>query len=317
MPKLRAAGSRAARSRLCVLPDGEEHKTLGNVARDLRRAGRRAAQPRRPASLALGGGVVGDIAGFAAACYQRGIDYRAGADDAARAGRLLRRRQDRRQPSGRQEPDRRLPPADRRDRRHRHAATLPPRELRAGLAEVIKYGARRRRRVSSTGSRRIVDELLARDPAALEYAVRRACEIKAQIVAADEREQGRRALLNLGHTFGHAIETGAGYGDWLHGEAVAAGLVLAAELSRAHGLACRAPMCSACANCSQPRGLPVDPPRLGARAHARAHGDGQEGARRADPARAAATASARRSSPPSIRREALASTAARHSGGRA
>jgi 3-dehydroquinate synthase len=113
--------------------------------------------------------------------------------------------------------------------------SLPERELRAGLAEVIKHGF-----ALDAG---FVDwlevnmeKLLARDRVALTHAVRRSCELKAAVVAADERESGERALLNLGHTFGHAIEAGAGYGVWLHGEAVATGMVMAAELSRGLGL---------------------------------------------------------------------------------
>ena len=109
-------------------------------------------------------------------------------------------------------------------------STLPERELRAGFAEIVKYGliedAAFFAWLEENGAR-----VLARESASIAEAIRRACEIKAAIVAADEREQGSRALLNLGHTFGHAIEAGSGYGSWLHGEAVAAGIVLAAELS--------------------------------------------------------------------------------------
>jgi len=113
-------------------------------------------------------------------------------------------------------------------------ASLPQRELRAGLAEVIKYGL-----ISDASFfdwiEAHVDELLAREPGALSYAIHRSCEIKAQIVSQDEREHGERALLNLGHTFGHAIEAATGYAEWLHGEAVAVGLVLAADLSQRLG----------------------------------------------------------------------------------
>jgi 3-dehydroquinate synthase len=113
-------------------------------------------------------------------------------------------------------------------------ATLPPREFRAGLAEVVKHAL-----VADVAFLDWLDghldALLAQEPAAVAYAVQRSCEIKAQIVAADERERGRRAELNLGHTFGHAIETATGYGDWLHGEAVSVGMALAAALSQRHG----------------------------------------------------------------------------------
>ena len=110
-------------------------------------------------------------------------------------------------------------------------ATLPARELAAGLAEVVKYGAIRDRDFFEWLEASL-DALLARDPSALTHAISESCRIKAEIVAADERESGVRALLNFGHTFGHAIEAAAGYGEWLHGEAVAAGMVIAAELSR-------------------------------------------------------------------------------------
>jgi 3-dehydroquinate synthase len=113
--------------------------------------------------------------------------------------------------------------------------TLPDRELRAGLAEVIKHGAALDLAFFEWLEREM-DKLVARDPVALAQAVRRCCELKAAIVSADERESGARALLNLGHTFGHAIEAGAGYGKWLHGEAVAAGMVMAAELSAREGM---------------------------------------------------------------------------------
>jgi len=112
--------------------------------------------------------------------------------------------------------------------------TLPDRELKAGLAEVIKYGLIRDPDFFVWLEANL-EHLLARDKTALAYAVQRSCANKAEVVAADERENGERALLNLGHTFGHAIETGLGYGEWLHGEAVAAGTLIAAELSRQLG----------------------------------------------------------------------------------
>jgi 3-dehydroquinate synthase len=144
--------------------------------------------------------------------------------------------------------------------------TLPDRELRAGLAEVIKHGAIADADFFSWLEDNMSD-LLARDPEALAYAVQRSCEIKAEVVAEDERESGRRAILNFGHTFGHAIERCQGYGEWLHGEAVAAGMVMAAELSgidtrdidRLRQLVASA-------------GLPTDPPQIGAAAMAEAMG---------------------------------------------
>jgi len=183
--------------------------------------------------VALGGGVVGDMAGFAAACYQRGVD-------SCRCRRRCSPRSTRRggktgvnHPGGKN-----LIGAFHQPRAVLSdlgtLRTLPPRELRAGLAEVIKYGL-----VDDAGFlawiEASVDALLALDMDALAQAVRRSCEIKARIVAADEHEHGQRALLNLGHTFGHAIETAAGYGEWLHGEAVAMGMLLAADLSQRLG----------------------------------------------------------------------------------
>jgi 3-dehydroquinate synthase len=140
--------------------------------------------------------------------------------------------------------------------------TLPPRELLAGLAEVIKYG-RSRRRVSCDWIEANIDALLARDRDALAHAIRRSCEIKAEVVGQDEREAGLRAILNFGHTFGHAIEAGLGYGEWLHGEAVGCGMVMAAELSRAAGLV-DAATSTARAALVERAGLPVPGPDLGA-----------------------------------------------------
>jgi 3-dehydroquinate synthase len=184
--------------------------------------------------IALGGGVVGDMAGFAAACYQRGIDFvQVPTTLLAQVDSSVGGKTGVNHPGGKNligafhQP--RAVISDLATLR-----TLPPRELRAGLAEVIKYGL-----VDDADFlawiEQHVEALLALDMQALGYAVRRSCEIKARIVAADEREHGQRALLNLGHTFGHAIETAAGYGEWLHGEAVAMGMLLAADLSQRLG----------------------------------------------------------------------------------
>jgi 3-dehydroquinate synthase len=140
--------------------------------------------------------------------------------------------------------------------------SLPARELRAGLAEVIKYGLIWDESFFDWLEAHVA-ELLARDPAALEYAIHRSCQIKAEIVSHDEREQGERALLNLGHTFGHAIEAATGYVEWLHGEAVALGLVLAADLSQRLGLLDAADLRRLVALLKR-AGLPVDAPRIGA-----------------------------------------------------
>jgi 3-dehydroquinate synthase len=216
-----------------VLPDGEVHKTLDSVARVLdvlvtNRLGRDATV------VALGGGVVGDMAGFAAACYQRGVDFvQVPTTLLAQVDSSVGGKTGVNHPGGKN-----LIGAFHQPRAvitdTRTLRTLPDRELRAGLAEVIKCAL-------------ICDEpffawleqdlerVLARDPDALAQAIRRACEIKAAIVRRDEREQGDRALLNLGHTFGHAIETATGYARWLHGEAVGAGLLMAATMSHRAG----------------------------------------------------------------------------------
>jgi 3-dehydroquinate synthase len=212
-----------------VLPDGEQHKTLESFARIID-ALIMQRMNRDAAVVALGGGVVGDLAGFAAACYQRGIDYvqvpttlLAQVDSSVGGKTGVNHPRGKNMIGAFHQP--RCVLAD-----TRTLHTLPPREYRAGLAEVVKYGLIRDAAfldwLESNAER-----LLARDDAALMHAVRRSCEIKAEIVALDEREQGLRAILNLGHTFGHAIETAAGYGSWLHGEAVAAGMVMAAEMS--------------------------------------------------------------------------------------
>ena len=224
------AGRRVAAS---VLPDGERHKTLDTVARVLDALVERRMN-RDACVAALGGGVVGDIAGFAAACYQRGIDYvQVPTTLLAQVDSSVGGKTGVNHPGGKN-----LIGAFHQPRAVVSdigtLASLPPRELRAGLAEVIKYGL-----VADAGFlgwiEANLDGLLALEPGALVYAVRRSCELKAEIVAEDEREHGRRALLNLGHTFGHAIEAAAGYGEWLHGEAVAAGMLMAADLSRRLG----------------------------------------------------------------------------------
>ena len=184
--------------------------------------------------VALGGGVVGDAAGFAAACYQRGVAYvQVPTTLLAQVDSSVGGKTGVNHPGGKNiigafhQPVAVL--AD-----TATLATLPDRELRAGLAEVIKYGLIRDAAFFGWLEENM-DRLLARDADALTRAIRRSCEIKAEIVGRDEREQGERALLNLGHTFGHAIESATGYSAWLHGEAVGAGLAMAAEMSRAHG----------------------------------------------------------------------------------
>jgi len=216
-----------------VLPDGEAHKTLANAARvlDVLVANRLA---RDCAVLALGGGVVGDLAGFAAACYQRGVDFvqlpttlLAQVDSAVGGKTGVNHAGGKNLVGAFHQPA--LVVTD-----TATLATLPARELRAGLAEVIKYGLIADAALFEWLEHHL-EELLAGDPAALAHIIRRSCEIKAAVVGRDEREQGERALLNLGHTFGHAIESATAYRQWLHGEAVGAGLVMAASMSAACG----------------------------------------------------------------------------------
>ena len=216
-----------------VLPDGETHKSLATLARllDVPVANRLG---RDCIVLALGGGVVGDIAGFAAACYQRGVAFvQLPTTLLAQVDSSVGGKTGVNHPGGKNligafhQPAAVIADTD-------TLATLPERELRAGLAEVIKYGL-----IHDAAFLEWLEinlpALLARDAAALTHAIRRSCEIKAEIVGRDEREQGERALLNLGHTFGHAIEAATGYSTWLHGEAVAAGMLMAADMSRRCG----------------------------------------------------------------------------------
>ena len=216
-----------------ILPDGEKFKnweTLNLIFDALLGA----HCERSTTLIALGGGVIGDMGGFAAACYQRGMPFiqvpttLLSLVDSSVGGKTAINH-----PLGKNmigafyQPQLVLADIATLD-------TLPDRELRAGLAEVIKYGLIRDPEFFVWLEANI-EKLLAKDKDALAYAVHRSCANKAEVVAADERETGERALLNLGHTFGHAIETGLGYGEWLHGEAIAAGTLIAAELSQRLG----------------------------------------------------------------------------------
>lgn len=216
-----------------VLPDGEAHKNLDTLTRifDVLVANRFA---RDDLLVALGGGVVGDITGFAAACYQRGIDFvqipttlLAQVDSSVGGKTAVNHPGGKNLVGAFHQPIAVIADTD-------TLRTLPPRELRAGLAEVIKYGLICDAEFFDWLEWH-VDALLALDAEMLGTAIRRCCEIKADIVARDEREQGERALLNLGHTFGHAIETVTGYSAWLHGEAVGVGLAMACSLSQRAG----------------------------------------------------------------------------------
>jgi len=217
-----------------ILPDGESHKTLATVSRvlDVLVANRFA---RDCTVIALGGGVVGDMAGFAASCYQRGVGFvQVPTTLLAQVDSSVGGKTGVNHPGGKNligafyQPSAVI--AD-----TATLATLPARELRAGLAEVIKYGLICDA-VFFGWLEANMDRLLRSDPEALGYVVQRSCEIKAQIVGRDEREQGDRAILNLGHTFGHAIESATHYSQWLHGEAIGAGLLMAAAMSHECGL---------------------------------------------------------------------------------
>jgi 3-dehydroquinate synthase len=228
---LRAAGARV--SDIVVAPgeDAKSWQTLNSIFDALLKAriGRDAL------IVALGGGVIGDLAGFAAAVYQRGVPFvqvpttlLAQVDSAVGGKTAINHPLGKNMIGAFHQPLAVVSDVA-------TLASLPVRELQAGIAEVIKHGLALDAAFVDWLEWNI-ERLVARDAEALGYAVRRSCELKAQIVAEDEREAGARALLNFGHTFGHAIEAGSGYGKWLHGEAVAAGMVMAAELSRRQGM---------------------------------------------------------------------------------
>ena len=213
-----------------VVPDGEAHKdwaTLYDVHTRLLELG----AERSTLLVALGGGVIGDLAGFAAATYQRGIPLLqvpttllAQVDSSVGGKTAVNHPLGKNMIGAFHQPSAVIIDTT-------TLSTLPEREYVAGIAEIIKYGAA----CDSSFFDWLelnVDRLLARDPDVIAHAVLESCRIKAQVVARDEREAGERAVLNFGHTFGHAIEAATGYGTWLHGEAIAAGMVLAAELSR-------------------------------------------------------------------------------------
>ena len=216
-----------------ILPDGEQFKNLETLNQIFDRM-MHDRHNRSTTMIALGGGVVGDITGFAAACYQRGVNFiqvpttLLSQVDSSVGGKTAVNH-----PLGKNMIGAFYQPqAVLIDINTLH--TLSPREFAAGLAEVVKYGL-----ICDLPFYRWLQEqtprLLAREEAALAEAIERSCSSKAAVVAADEREGGLRAILNLGHTFGHAIETAQGYGKWLHGEAVAVGMLMAMELSARRG----------------------------------------------------------------------------------
>lgn len=216
-----------------VLPDGEQFKTLDTL-NEIFSCLLEKRHSRNTTLVALGGGVIGDITGFAAAAYQRGVDFiqipttlLSQVDSSVGGKTGVNHPLGKNMIGAFHQP--RVVIAD-----TQTLATLPDREYSAGMAEVIKYGLIRDDTFLGWLEQNIVT-LMQRDPAALTYAIRRSCEIKAEVVAADERETDVRAILNLGHTFGHAIENAQGYGQWLHGEAVGAGMLMAADLSAREG----------------------------------------------------------------------------------
>ncbi len=252
---LEAAGARATLA--ITLPDGEAHKDWQTLDR-IFAALLEARADRRSVLVAVGGGVVGDMAGFAAATYQRGIAHvqvpttlLAQVDSSVGGKTAINHALGKNMVGAFHQPAAVIADTS-------SLASLPPREYAAGLAEVAKYGA-----IRDLGFLEWIEShaqaLVGRDPAALAHAIRRSCEIKAEVVAEDERESGVRALLNFGHTFGHAIESAAGYGNWLHGEAVAAGMAMAARFSARQGRLAAAKADRLVALLER-LGLPVAPP---------------------------------------------------------
>ncbi len=244
---------------LVTLPDGEVHKdwpTLQLIFDVLLQN----ACDRKTVLFALGGGVVGDMTGFAAASYMRGVPFvQVPTTLLAQVDSSVGGKTGINHPLGKNmigafyQPQLVVCDLD-------ALTTLPAREMSAGLAEIIKYGP-----IADLAFldwiEANLDALLARDPAALAHAIKRSCEIKAWVVGQDEREQGLRAILNFGHTFGHAIESGLGYGEWLHGEGVGCGMVMAAHLSQRLGLVDKA-FVERLVKLIARAGLPIKGPKL-------------------------------------------------------
>jgi 3-dehydroquinate synthase len=249
-----------ARVQVLELPDGEAYKewpTLNLIFDHLLQLG----SDRKTVLFALGGGVVGDMTGFAAACYMRGVPFvqipttlLAQVDSSVGGKTAINHPAGKNMIGAFYQPH--LVVAD-----IQVLSTLPQRELIAGLAEVIKYGP-----IADEDFLQWIEQnlsaLLARDPSALRYAIKRSCEIKSYVVGQDEKESGLRAILNFGHTFGHAIEAGMGYGQWLHGEAVGCGMAMAAELSARKGLI-TAQQAQRIQRLIEKAGLPIKAPALG------------------------------------------------------
>ena len=242
-----------------ILPDGEKYKNL-EVLNQVFDSLLTHHFDRGCTLVALGGGVVGDMTGFAASCYQRGVDFvQVPTTLLSQVDSSVGGKTGVNHPLGKNmigafyQPRCVVIDID-------TLSTLPDRELSAGLAEVVKYGL-----INDPDFFCWLEEnmelLVQRDSTALAYAIRQSCADKAAVVAADEKESGQRALLNLGHTFGHAIETGMGYGVWLHGEAVSAGMCMAADMSARMGWLAREDA-DRVTNLLIRAGLPVAPPDL-------------------------------------------------------
>ncbi|MDP1863080.1 MAG: 3-dehydroquinate synthase [Thiobacillus sp.] len=243
-----------------VLPDGEAYKNWETLNLIFDALLTQRAE-RKTTLIALGGGVIGDMTGFAAASYQRGVPFiqipttlLSQVDSSVGGKTGINHPLGKNMIGAFYQPKLVLADTD-------TLKTLPARELSAGLAEVIKYGL-----IWDVDFlawlEANMDKLRTLDPVAITHAIFRSCEIKAQVVAQDEREGGIRAILNLGHTFGHAIETGMGYGNWLHGEAVAAGMVMAVETSQRLGWLTEADVARTRA-LIRTAGLPDEAPDLG------------------------------------------------------
>ncbi len=254
-----AIAAQHAQTSHVLLPDGEAHKTWASLNLIFDHLLGHGCD-RRTVLYALGGGVVGDMTGFAAATYMRGVPFvqvpttlLAQVDSSVGGKTAINHPLGKNMIGAFYQPARVVCDLD-------TLTTLPERELSAGLAEIIKYGP-----IADMAFFDWIEthlsELLAREPSALAHAVQRSCEIKAEVVGQDERESGLRAILNFGHTFGHAIEAGMGYGAWLHGEAVGCGMVLAAELSAELGLVPPA-FARRLKGLVQRAGLPTAPPAM-------------------------------------------------------
>jgi len=246
--------------KLIVLPDGEVFKTW-EVLQKIFDGLLENSADRKTTLVALGGGVIGDMTGFAAACFMRGIRFiqvpttlLSQVDSSVGGKTGINHPLGKNMVGAFHQPQAVIADLD-------TLKTLPPEELAAGLAEVIKHGAIADPEFLSW-IEKSQDALNNCDPVAMEFAVRRSCEIKSQVVAQDEKEGGIRAILNFGHTFGHAIEAGMGYGAWLHGQAVGCGMVMAADLSVRVGLLSNADA-SRLKKIIQALHLSTQPPKLG------------------------------------------------------